>query len=157
MDNGIGGNGIAGWDCGPTNVGSTCVVVDTGVGIAFCCWWVVAWTVGQGLRVGVAFCCSGVGATGLAMRVGIVRVGSAFCCCARRECGIGIGCRDCLSFLLVRECRIAGLLYKIAGLLYKISGLLCIKISGLLCIKISGLLCMRFAVGERGECEKMAW
>ena len=134
-----------------------CVVVDTGVGIAFCCWWVVAWTVGQGLRVGVAFCCSGVGATGLAMRVGIVRVGSAFCCCARRECGIGIGCRDCLSFLLVRDCRIAGLLYKIAGLLYKISGLLCIKISGLLCIKISGLLCMRFAVGERGECEKMAW
>ena len=109
MDNGIGGNGIAGWDCGPTNVGSTCVVVDTGVGIAFCCWWVVAWTVGQGLRVGAAFCCSGVGATGLAMRVGIVRVGSAFCCCARRECGIGIGCRDCLSFLLVRECRIAGL------------------------------------------------
>ena len=141
-----------------------CVVVDTGVGIAFCCWWVVAWTVGQGLRVGAAFCCAGVGATGLAMRVGIVRVGSAFCCCARRECGIGIGCRDCLSFLLVRECRIAGLLYKIAGLLYKISGLLykisgllCIKISGLLCIKISGLLCMRFAVGERGECEKMAW
>ena len=133
------------------------MVVDTGVGIAFCCWWVVAWTVGQGLRVGAAFCCSGVGATGLAMRVGIVRVGSAFCCCARRECGIGIGCRDCLSFLLVRECRIAGLLYKIAGLLYKISGLLCIKISGLLCIKISGLLCMRFAVGERGECEKMAW
>ena len=133
------------------------MVVDTGVGIAFCCWWVVAWTVGQGLRVGVAFCCSGVGATGLAMRVGIVRVGSAFCCCARRECGIGIGCRDCLSFLLVRECRIAGLLYKIAGLLYKISGLLCIKISGLLCIKFSGLLCMRFAVGERGECEKMAW
>ena len=109
MDNGIGGNGIAGWDCGPTNVGSTCVVVDTGVGIAFCCWWVVAWTVGQGLRVGAAFCCAGVGATGLAMRVGIVRVGSAFCCCARRECGIGIGCRDCLSFLLVRECRIAGL------------------------------------------------
>ena len=134
-----------------------CVVVDSGVGIASCCWWVVAWTVGQGLRVGVAFCCSGVGATGLAMRVGIVRVGSAFCCCARRECGIGIGCRDCLSFLLVRECRIAGLLYKIAGLLYKISGLLCIKISGLLCIKFSGLLCMRFAVGERGECEKMAW
>ena len=140
------------------------MVVDTGVGIAFCCWWVVAWTVGQGLRVGAAFCCAGVGATGLAMRVGIVRVGSAFCCCARRECGIGIGCRDCLSFLLVRECRIAGLLYKIAGLLYKISGLLykisgllCIKISGLLCIKISGLLCMRFAVGERGECEKMAW
>ena len=121
-------------------------------------------TVGQGLRVGAAFCCAGVGATGLAMRVGIVRVGSAFCCCARRECGIGIGCRDCLSFLLVRDCRIAGLLYKIAGLLYKISGLLykisgllCIKISGLLCIKISGLLCMRFAVGERGECEKMAW
>ena len=86
-----------------------CVVVDSGVGIAFCCWWVVAWTVGQGLRVGAAFCCAGVGATGLAMRVGIVRVGSAFCCCARRECGIGIGCRDCLSFLLVRECRIAGL------------------------------------------------
>ena len=86
-----------------------CVVVDSGVGIASCCWWVVAWTVGQGLRVGAAFCCAGVGATGLAMRVGIVRVGSAFCCCARRECGIGIGCRDCLSFLLVRECRIAGL------------------------------------------------
>ena len=77
--------------------------------------------------------------------------------CARRECGIGIGRRDCISFLLVRDCRIAGLLYKIAGLLYKISGLLCIKISGLLCIKISGLLCMRFAAGERGECEKMAW
>ena len=56
----------------------------------------------------------------------------------------------------MQDCRIAGLLYKIAGLLYKISGLLCIKISGLLCIKISGLLCMRFAVGERGECEKMA-
>ena len=55
----------------------------------------------------------------------------------------------------MQDCRIAGLLYKIAGLLYKISGLL-YKISGLLCIKISGLLCMRFAVGERGECEKMA-
>ena len=91
-------------------------------------------------------CVSGLCASGV--RFVVARVGSA---------GRGIGCRDCLSFLLVRECRIAGLLYKIAGLLYKISGLLCIKISGLLCIKISGLLCMRFAVGERGECEKMAW
>ena len=87
-----------------------CVVVDTGVGIAFCCWWVVAWTAGLGLRVGVAFCCSGVGAAGLAMNVGS----------ARRECVLLLrasGVRDWhwasglhyFSCLRVQDCRIAGL------------------------------------------------
>ena len=80
---------------------------------------------------GVRFVVARVGSAGLALGVGIALV--------FRWCG-SAGLQDC---------RIAGLLYKIAGLLY--------KISGLLCIKISGLLCMRFAVGERGECEKMAW
>ena len=103
------------------------MVVDSGVGIAFCCWWVVAWTAGLGLRVGVAFCCRGVGAAGLALRVGS----------ARRECvllltgarvgsaglalGVGIalvvcdraGLQDCkiagLRFLLRNSSRIAGL------------------------------------------------
>ena len=102
-----------------------CVVVDSGVGIAFCCWWVVAWTAGLGLRVGVAFCCSGVGAAGLALRVGS----------ARRDCvllltGARVGLRDWhwasglhyFSCLRVQDCRrIAGLRFllrnsRIAGL-----------------------------------------
>ena len=115
------GGGHRGWDCVLLLVGGR---VDSWVGIARRGCVLLARGGGSGIGIARRECASG---------LRFVVDG-----CARRECGIfGIGRRDCLSFLLVRDCRIA-------GLLCKISGLLCIKISGLLCMRIAG------GLGERG-------
>ena len=86
------GGGHRGWDCVLLLVGGR---VDSWVGIARRGCVLLLRGGGSGIGIARRECASG---------VRFVVDG-----CARRECGIGIGRRDCISFLLVRDCRIAGL------------------------------------------------
>ena len=74
-----------------------CVVVDTGVGIAFCCWWVVA--VRRQLGGGAASWGQEEAAEGCDSWAGIARRGSVLLCRGGGN-GIGNACRDCAR----REC-----------------------------------------------------
>ena len=97
-----------------------CQVVDR-VGVAFCCWWVVAWTAGLGLRVGVGCCCRGGSGIGIARRDCASGLRFVVEGCARGIAGLALRVGIAFSCWRVRDCRIAGLRFllrnsRIAGL-----------------------------------------